>query len=240
MMNPIKSEIDTIVVIPTYNEKSNITSIISAVCKALPTDVLVVDDDSPDGTAKIVADHFKDDKRVSVLSRKNKSRGLGYAYVEGFLQALDKGYKYIMQMDADFSHNPKDLPRLKKAVENADLAIGSRNVPGGSTPDWPLVRKVISRGGSFYSRMVLGVPIRDVTGGFKCWRSSALKSIGLENIVSQGFAFQIEMNFKAHRLGLNIVEVPIQFLERTKGKSKMSAKIFIEGLYTAWRIRWSK
>jgi dolichol-phosphate mannosyltransferase len=231
---------DTLVVIPTYCESENIETLVPAVLDALPCGVLVVDDDSPDGTAALVEKSFGGDPRVSLLVRRGKPRGLGPAYLEGFQLALKRKVRFVIQMDADFSHDPAALPRLREAAESADLVIGSRYVQGGATGDWGMLRRLISRGGSWYARTVLTLPVRDVTGGFKCWRVGALATLDLGRIASTGFAFQIEMNHRAHQLGLRIVEIPIRFSDRERGKSKMSWKIFIEGLSAVWRIRFSR
>jgi dolichol-phosphate mannosyltransferase len=237
---PTADSKETLVVIPTYNEAENIADILPAVLAALPCEVLVVDDDSPDGTAAQAQRMAESDARIHVICRKDRPRGLGPAYVDGFKFALDAGCQFIVQMDADFSHQPAALPVLRNAADYADLVIGSRWVPGGEASGWKLPRRMISKGGSWYARTVLGLPVQDVTSGFKCWRADALKSIQLDTIVSVGFAFQIEMNHRAHQSGLRIQEVPIRFSDRTRGASKMSMRIFLEGLASVWRIRRSK
>lgn len=231
---------DTLVVIPTYCEKDNIGGVLAAVLDALPCEVLVVDDDSPDGTAEEVASRSKSEPRIHLLVRRGLPRGLGPAYRDGFRWGLEHGHPFLVQMDADFSHDPGRLPALRAACEGADLVIGSRYVPGGATVNWGLLRKAISRGGSLYARTVLGLPIRDVTGGFKCWRAEALEALEPDTVPSTGFAFQIEMNFRAHRRGLRIQELPIQFPDRVRGTSKMSWRILVEGLLAVWRIRLRK
>jgi len=238
-MTPAKRP-DTLVVIPTYNEAENIAVILPAVLDALPCEVLVVDDDSPDGTGGLAVRLAENEPRVHVLGRKGRPKGLGPSYVDGFLYALDAGFAFVVQMDADFSHEPAALPGLLKAAESADLVIGSRWVKGGQASGWKLPRRMISRGGSWYARTVLGLRVRDVTSGFKCWRAGALEQMNLATIRSVGFAFQIEMDYRAHRSGLRIVEVPIRFSDRTRGVSKMSMKIFLEGLAGVWRIRGSR
>jgi dolichol-phosphate mannosyltransferase len=238
-MTPAKRP-DTLVVIPTYNEAENIAAVLPAVLDALPCEVLVVDDDSPDGTGGLAVRFFENEPRVHVLGRKGKPRGLGPSYVDGFLYALDAGFAFVVQMDADLSHEPAALPGLRKAADSADLVIGSRWVEGGQASGWKLPRRMISRGGSWYARTVLGLRVRDVTSGFKCWRVGALENMNLASIRSVGFAFQIEMNYRAHRSGLRIVEVPIRFSDRTRGVSKMSMRIFLEGLAGVWRIRGSR
>lgn len=237
---PAAKRPDTLVVIPTFNEAQNIAEVLPAVLEALPGEVLVVDDDSPDGTAAVAVRMAENQPGIHVLSRRGKPRGLGPAYIDGFLYALDAGFPFVVQMDADFSHEPAALPALRQAAEDADLVIGSRWVPGGRASGWKLPRRMISKGGSWYARTVLGLRIRDVTSGFKCWRAAALEKLNLKTIVSVGFAFQIEMNYRAHRGGLRVVEVPIRFSDRTRGESKMSMRIFLEGLAGVWRIRGSK
>jgi dolichol-phosphate mannosyltransferase len=218
------------IVLPTYNEAANVTSVIGAVRTALPAaQVLVVDDDSPDGTADIAAAI----DGVEVLRRRAKE-GLGAAYVAGFAHALDQGADTVFEMDADGSHDPADLPRLLAGVrEGADLALGSRYVAGGGVQNWPLVRRAVSRGGCLYARAVLRVPVRDLTGGFKCFRASALEAIDYASVRSRGYAFQVELTYRALRRGLRVAELPIVFREREHGRSKMTTGIAVEA---AWRI----
>ncbi len=230
----------TVVIIPTYCEGDNIARIVPAVLEALDCDVLVVDDESPDGTGQLADELAAADGRVAVLHRTGRPRGLGCAYRDGFALALARGCSFVIQMDADFSHDPAHLPALREAAEDADLVIGSRYVPGGGAPDWTPIRRLVSRGGSLYSRLILGLPVRDVTGGFKCWRSDALRAVDPSTASARGFAFQIEMNHRAVRAGLRVVEVPILFCDRERGKSKMSARIFVEGLFAVWRIRFAR
>jgi dolichol-phosphate mannosyltransferase len=199
-------------------------------------EVLVIDDGSPDGTGEIADALARETNRVRVLHRTGKS-GLGTAYVAGFRYALDHGYDYVVQMDADFSHRPKDLPRLLNTAKSADLVIGSRNVAGGRVENWSFLRRFISKGGSFYARTLLKLPIRDCTGGFKCWRRQTLEAIDFAGVGSNGYGFQVEMNYLCHRAGFRIAEVPIVFPDRTKGKSKMSWEIFLEGAMLVWRLR---
>lgn len=223
----------SIVVIPTYNEIDNIRDIIFHVLGLNPSfDLLIVDDNSPDGTASEVKEIVKAYKdRIFLIERKGKL-GLGTAYITGFKWALEKGYDYICEMDADFSHNPNDLIRLQEACENgADVAIGSRYVKGVNVVNWPMSRVLMSYFASFYVRIVTGMPFRDSTAGFKCYRSSVLTNIKLDKIKFIGYAFQIEMKFNAWKHGFNIVEVPIIFTDRTKGESKMSNKIFKEAIF---------
>ena len=223
---------DGIVIIPTYNEKENIEKIIKAVF-SLPKDfhVLVVEDNSPDGTADIVKrlmkkEEFKD--RLFILERKGKL-GLGTAYIAGFKWSLGRGYDYIFEMDADFSHNPKDLVRLHEAIENgADAAVGSRYVSGVNVVNWPMGRVLMSYFASKYVRMITGMKINDATAGFVCWSRKVLETIDLDKIKFVGYAFQIEMKYTAVKLGFNVVEVPIIFTDRTEGESKMNKSIFKE------------
>lgn len=221
-------------VLPTYNEAENLPQFVPAVLAKLPqaSRVLIVDDNSPDGTGKIADDFVAREERVEVLHRKRKE-GLGPAYLAGFKRALDGGAGHVLQMDADFSHDPAYLPRLLEAGERADLAIGSRYVDGGGVRDWSALRRVISRAGSAYARLVLGVGVRDLTGGFKCFRREVLEAIDFESIRSRGYAFQVEMTYRAVRCGFDVVEVPIVFRERQLGHSKMGGAIVVEA---AWRV----
>jgi dolichol-phosphate mannosyltransferase len=227
---------DTIVCLPTYNECQNLEAMLRAL-EPLGVHVLVIDDSSPDGTGEI-ADRLAGELAfVSVLHRERKE-GLGPAYLAGFRRALADGAELILEMDCDFSHDPKDVPRLIAASESgADLALGSRYVPGGGTTDWGLARRIVSRGGSLYARLVLGVPIRDLTGGFKCYRRRVLETIDLEAIHSKGYAFQIEGTYRTLRQGFKVVEVPIRFADRMEGQSKMSRSIFLEAVVKVPRLR---
>lgn len=226
-----------LVVIPTYNERENLTSLVDAVLGTDPTlHVLVVDDNSPDGTGVLADTLAARNDRVKVLHRAGKL-GLGTAYIAGFQYALPRGYDPIVEMDADFSHRPEDLPRLLAAAASADLVIGSRNVPGGRAEHWSPLRHAVSKGGSLYTRMLLGLPIRDCTSGFKCFRRATLAALPLEHVGSNGFGFQVEMNWLVYRAGLRIVEVPIIFPDRTAGRSKMSLHITVEAAAMVWRLR---
>lgn len=226
------------VTIPTYNEKENILKIIPAIHDALPdADILVVDDSSPDGTADIVRGFMKDNSYVKLKVRKEK-KGLGAAYVDGFKQLISEGYEIIIQMDADFSHQPKYLPRFVEEIEKgADVVIGSRYVKGGGTQNWNLMRRIISRGGSCYASTILGLNQNDVTAGFKCWRAPKLAEVIKTDLKLSGFGFQIEMSYRSHLLGLIIKEYPIVFPDREEGVSKMSGKIFKEALFGVWKLR---
>lgn len=233
---------DKLVVIPTFNEKENISSIIHAVME-LHDDfhVLVIDDGSPDGTAQIVKDlQLNFPGRLFVEERKGKL-GLGTAYIHGFLWAIKKDYAFIFEMDADFSHNPNDLPRLYDACKNqgADLAIGSRYIKGGGVVNWPQNRIALSKGASLYTRIITWMPVKDPTAGFMCYRKEVLETINLDQIQFVGYAFQIEMKFAAWKLGFNIKEVPITFQDRTKGVSKMNKGIVKEGILGVLNLRWS-
>jgi dolichol-phosphate mannosyltransferase len=216
-------------VLPTYDEASNLERIVVAAREQLPDGarVLVVDDNSPDGTGEIADRLAGELPGVSVLHRAHKE-GIGPAYVAGFHRALDEGAELVAQMDADFSHDPADLPRLIAAAAGADLVLGSRYVDGGAVTDWGPLRRAISRGGSAYARTVLGVPVRDLTGGFKLFRRPVLEAIGLDSISSTGYAFQVETTYRAVRAGFRVVEVPITFTERRVGDSKMTGGIVLE------------
>ncbi len=216
-------------VLPTYDEAANIEGIVEAVLAKLPASgrVLVVDDNSPDGTGEIAGRIADRSERVEVLRRPRKE-GLGPAYVAGFKRALEGGAGLVLEMDADFSHDPAYLPRLIEAAGRADLVIGSRYVPGGATSDWGLARRAISRGGSAYARLALGVPVRDLTGGFKCFRREVLEAIDLDSVASRGYAFQVELTYRAIQHGFTVVEVPIVFRDRAAGESKMGCRIVAE------------
>lgn len=215
--------------LPTYNEAANIEAMLGAL-EQLGVRVLVVDDNSPDGTGAIADELARDHDFVSVLHRHRKE-GLGPAYLAGFRRALDDGAEYVLEMDCDFSHDPADVPRLIAACEDgADLALGSRYVPGGGTEHWGLGRRLVSTGGSWYARTLLGVSVRDLTGGFKCYRRRVLERIDLSAIESKGYAFQIETTYRAIRAGFTVVEVPILFADRTAGQSKMSRAIVVEAV----------
>jgi len=217
------------VVLPTYNEADNLERLIEAVLDAAPdvAGILVVDDDSPDGTGRIADRLAAADSRIEVLHRPSKE-GLGPAYVAGFRQALDEGADLIVQMDVDFSHDPTDVPRLLAAMADADLALGSRYVAGGGVGEWGRVRRAISRSGSVYARLWLGIGVRDLTGGFKCYRRQVLEAIRPESVGALGYAFQVETTYRAELAGFRIVEVPIVFSDRRVGESKMSRSIVAE------------
>jgi dolichol-phosphate mannosyltransferase len=226
-----------IVILPTYNERDNIRRLVLALLEVAPSlDVLVVDDGSPDGTGEAVDSLTKKDSRVRILHRTGK-QGLGRAYVAGFRYALAGSYQYIIQMDGDFSHRPEDLPRLLQAAKDADLVIGSRSVPGGRVENWAFLRQLVSKGGSLYARTLLGLPIRDCTSGFKCFRREVLEAIDLGKVKANGYGFQVEMNYLCHLAGFHIAEVPIVFPDRVAGQSKMTWQIGLEAAALVWQLR---
>ena len=236
-------ESDSIVIIPTYNEKENIENIIRAVF-ALPKSfhILIIDDGSPDGTASIVRGLMQDEfaDRLFMVERQGKL-GLGTAYICGFKWALEHGYDFVFEMDADFSHNPEDLPRLYQACadEGFDVAVGSRYVSGVNVVNWPMGRVLMSYYASRYVQFVTGIPVRDTTAVFKCYRRRVLETVDLDAIRFKGYAFQIEMKFTAYKLGFKIKEVPVIFVNRREGTSKMSGGIFGEALFGVMRLRWA-
>ncbi|MFD9816669.1 polyprenol monophosphomannose synthase [Streptomyces sp. NPDC059080] len=228
----------TLVIIPTYNEAENVKPIVERVRSAVPeAHVLVADDNSPDGTGKLADELAAADDHVHVLHRKGKE-GLGAAYLAGFRWGVEHDYGVLVEMDADGSHQPEELPRLLTALKGADLVLGSRWVPGGRVVNWPKSREFLSRGGSTYSRLLLDVPIRDVTGGFRAFRVEALDRLGLDEVASQGYCFQVDLARRSVKAGLHVVEVPITFVERERGDSKMSRDIVVEALWrvTAWGV----
>ncbi len=225
-----------LVIIPTYNEVENIGKILPEVLKHTDADVLVVDDNSPDGTGKIVEEMAKTEKRVRILKREKKE-GLAPAYLHAFKNAMAEGYEALLQMDADFSHSPSDVPRMFEALAKHDVAVGSRYVPGGGTAGWTWPRKVISRGGNVYAQLILSTQIVDMTGGFNAWKCSALKKLSLETVRSKGYAFQVELKYRAFKKGLSIVEVPILFVNRRFGYSKMSKDIVREAAFRIFQMK---
>jgi dolichol-phosphate mannosyltransferase len=233
--------LEKLVIIPTYNEKENIEAILKAVY-SLQQDfhVLVIDDGSPDGTAEIVRSLQPSFDNTLFLEERTGKLGLGTAYIHGFKWAIERGYNYVFEMDADFSHNPKDLPRLYDACKNggADVAIGSRYVKGGGVKNWPRNRIILSKGGSLYTKMILWMPIADQTAGFMCYKKEVLETINLDEIHFIGYAFQIEMKFAAWKLGFKLKEVPIQFEDRQFGESKMNRGIVKEGILGVLQLRW--
>jgi dolichol-phosphate mannosyltransferase len=231
----------TWLILPTYNEADNLEPMVQAVLPRLAEGggeprILIVDDASPDGTGAIADRLASENAEVSVLHRPSKD-GLGRAYLAGFQAALDGGADLVLQMDCDFSHDPADVPRLIAACETADVALGSRYVPGGGVENWALRRRIQSRGGCAYARLILGVPVRDLTGGFKCWRRAALEALDFDGVDAHGYGFQIEMTYRAVRAGLSVTEVPIVFRERREGQSKMTAWITLEAVWKVPALR---
>ena len=227
----------SIVVIPTYNESGNIEKIISAVLKAAPEiHVLIVDDNSPDGTSALVEAMMRSNDCIRLLKRAGKM-GLGTAYCEGFTLALEWGYDIIMEMDADFSHNPDDIPRFLEELKTSDVVIGSRYSNGVNVVNWPMRRLILSYGANLYTRIITGMSIKDATGGFKGFRAEALRKIDFTEIHSNGYAFQIEMNYRLWKAGAKIKEIPIIFIDRTSGTSKMSRSIVYEAVFLVWKLK---
>lgn len=230
----------TLIIIPTYNEIENLRPLLEATFSYAPeTDVLIVDDNSPDGTGKLADQIHEEDPRVHVLHRSGKL-GLGTAYIAGFKYAIAQEYDAAFEMDADFSHDPRYLPDFLREIEHADLVIGSRYISGGGTPNWSLLRRFISGGGNIFARFMLGMPIHDCTAGYRCYRRKVLENIDLDSIQTQGYGFQVEMAYRVLQRGFKIVETPIIFMDRRVGKSKMSRKIFIEGFTYVVRQRFGK
>jgi dolichol-phosphate mannosyltransferase len=227
----------SLVVIPTYNEADNIPTLLPAILKlGEHFNVLVVDDNSPDGNAKLVKEMQKTEPRIHLVERAGKM-GLGTAYVAGFKYALANGFDFVFEMDADFSHDPQDLPRLLDDAQTYDLSIGSRYISGINVVNWPLRRLILSYGANVYTRIITGMPVRDATGGFKCFRRKVLENIDLDAIHSNGYAFQIEMNFRSWKKGFRVHEIPIVFTDRRVGVSKMSKHIVYEAVWMVWRIK---
>ncbi|MGB2696987.1 MAG: polyprenol monophosphomannose synthase [Candidatus Zixiibacteriota bacterium] len=226
-----------LVIIPTYNEKENIGEIIPMILEKDPSiDVLIVDDNSPDGTGKIADEMAKENSRIKVLHR-DKKAGLGTAYKTGFKYALENGYHHIFEMDADFSHDPKYIPHFLKTIKEVDLVLGSRYISGVNVINWPMSRLLLSYYANVYTRWVTGLPVKDATGGFKCFRREVLERIDLDKVQSEGYSFQIEMSFRAWKKGFKIKEIPIVFEDRREGQSKMSKKIVREAIWRVWKLR---
>jgi len=229
--------VKALVVIPTYNERENLTVLVRQIfAQGLSLEVLIIDDNSPDGTGAVADELAQVDPRVHVMHRAAKM-GLGSAYVAGFRYALERDYDAVFEMDADFSHSPESLPVFLRELENADLVVGSRYLHGVTVVNWPLKRLVLSYGANVYSRVITGIPIKDLTGGFKCFRRLVLESVDLSRVRSDGYGFQIEMNYKAWRKGFRIREIPILFVDRRAGESKMNQRIVWEAAWMVWRLR---
>jgi len=230
----------TLIIIPTYNEYENLQPLLGSIFSYAPhTDILIVDDNSPDGTGELADQLHEQDVRVHVIHRAGKL-GLGTAYVEGFKYAISNGYDAAFEMDADFSHDPQYLPNFLEAIEHADLVIGSRYIPGGATPNWSLARRFISGCGNIFARFMLNIPVHDCTAGYRCYRRKVLENIDLDSVQSQGYAFQVELAYRVMQQGFTIVETPIVFMDRRVGKSKMSRKIVAEAFLYVLRARFRR
>ncbi len=229
---------NTLIVVPTYNERSNLESFVAAARAAAPAaNLLIVDDNSPDGTGALADEIAQRDQQVQVMHRPGKL-GLGTAYVDGFKLGLTRDYQRFFEMDADFSHDPRHLAAFFAALDaGADVVLGSRNIPGGAVEGWGFIRHFVSKGGSFYARRILGLEVRDLTTGFKAFTRHALQRIGLEGVRSNGYSFQIELTYRAVLAGLRVVELPITFVDRRAGQSKMGRGVFIEAVGVVWRLR---
>ncbi len=227
----------TLIVTPTFNEAENVGRLLNTVLSQDPSiDVLIVDDNSPDGTAQIVEKLQLDNNRIHLIKRAGKM-GLGTAYVAGFKYAIEKKFDYVMEMDADFSHDPNEIPNFLQKIKDFDVVLGSRYIDGVRILNWPIRRLILSYGASLYTRIITGMSIKDTTGGFKCFRRQVLEAINLDAIHSNGYAFQIEMNFKAWKKGFKIVEHPIIFVDRRHGTSKMSKNIIYEAVFLVWKLK---
>jgi dolichol-phosphate mannosyltransferase len=230
----------SLVIVPTYNERESIGEVVRRLMAAVGDDVhlLVIDDGSPDGTAELVKELAEGSNRIHLIEREGKA-GLGTAYVRGFRWAIERGYAAVVEMDADLSHDPADVPRLLQRAKDTDLVVGSRYVPGGRVRNWGAMRRILSRAGNIYARAWLGYDVRDSTSGFRAYRTSALEALDLGSLRSEGYSFQIEMTRRIHREGRSIVEVPITFIERERGRSKMSRRIVLEAMLrvTGWGMR---
>ena len=226
-----------LIIVPTYNELENLPKLLPEVLsKDSNVDVLIIDDNSPDGTSAFVENEIKKNNRIHLIKRESK-QGLGTAYIAGFKYALQKDYQLIFEMDADFSHDPNEIPRFLEEIKTADLVLGSRYKNGVNVINWPMRRLLLSWFANFYTRLITGMPLHDATGGFKCFKREVLKAINFEHVKSNGYAFQIEMNFKAWKQGFRIKEIPIIFVDRVKGNSKMSKKIVREAVFMVWKLR---
>lgn len=229
---------DALICMPTYNEAANVEAVVEAIHDEVSeVDVLVIDDDSPDGTGDIADRMSEDDERVHVLHRTEKA-GLGPAYIAGFRWGLERSYDAILEMDADFSHRPRYLPDMLTGLDDHDVVVGSRYVEGGGTEDWGVLRRMLSWGGGVYARSILGFDVRDPTAGFVGWRREVLEALDLEEVEASGYVFQIELKYRADQKGYSILEIPITFPDRVAGESKMTADIALEAIYRVWSIRW--
>ena len=227
----------TLIIIPTYNELENLPRLLPDVLsKEEGIHILIVDDNSPDGTAAFVENEMKNNNRIHLIKRSSK-QGLGTAYIAGFKFAIQNGYDFIFEMDADFSHDPKEIPRFLDEIKSADVILGSRYINGVNVINWPMRRLLLSSFANLYTRIITGMPVHDATGGYKCFRRIVLEAINLEKVTSNGYAFQIEMSFKAWKKGFKLKEIPIIFVDRVKGKSKMSKKIVREAVIMVWKLR---
>ena len=227
----------TLIIIPTYNEFENLPKLLPAVLsKDISINVLIVDDNSPDGTAAFVESEMKNNDRIHLLKRSSK-QGLGTAYIAGFKYALENGFDLIFEMDADFSHDPNEIPKFLEEIKNSDLVLGSRYITGVNVINWPMRRLLLSWFANLYTRAITGISVHDATGGYKCFRKEVLQAIDLDKVTSNGYAFQIEMTFKAWKKGFRVKEIPIIFVDRVKGKSKMSKKIVREAVTMVWKLR---
>ncbi len=235
MVDPSKA----LIIVPTYNESENIRQLVAAIHHYQPeVHILFVDDNSPDGTADLVREIQQNNSRVHLLSRPGKM-GLGSAYIAGFKYGLSKGYDFLFEMDADFSHDPKEIPAFLKNIENYDLVLGSRYIKGVNVVNWPLRRLLLSYFANMYSRIATGLPVQDATGGFKCFRREVLENIDFREIKSNGYAFQIELSFRAWKKGFRIKEIPIIFIDRVAGVSKLSKSIMWEAIFLVWKLRFA-
>jgi dolichol-phosphate mannosyltransferase len=239
-MEPSVNADRTLIIVPTYNERENIPALFERIFDTVPdADLLLVDDNSPDGTADLAGQLFGEDPRFYIL-RRTGPRGLGRSYVEGYQWALTAGYARVAQMDADFSHDPKYLPALIEASRGADVVLGSRYCPGGGVQNWPFHRLFLSKFANRYVCAITGLPVRDSTSGFRCYTQRALERVQVHTIESNGYAFQVEMTYRARAAGLRIEEIPILFVDRTQGRSKLSRKVLIESMIMPWRLRFSR
>ncbi len=232
----MNSQTQTLLILPTYNEIENIVPFVREVLSNIQTHILIVDDNSPDGTGTLADQLSKENPFISVLHR-SKKLGLGSAYVTGFRWALERPFEVIAQMDSDFSHSPKDLPRLIEALAHCDIALGSRYIEGGSIENWPKSRLLVSEIGNIYARSLLGSNVRDLTGGFKAFKRKVIESLALDQILSDGYAFQIETTYRSLKNGFRLTEVPIVFKDRTRGKSKISRKVLWEAMWIPWKLK---